>query len=128
MTEETVTQRLEAIRASIQAESVSYGDLAELQGLAAHIDAGDVDLLQWVTAEDSGDVAHLRDSITASKALNAAGNLWAGSHVGDWRDNEYLRGQVETLADLFGSPFEQDHDWDEVKDWYAAQIQLEASK
>ena len=43
----TVQDRLEAIRASIQAESVSYGELAELQGLAAHIGAGDVELLQW---------------------------------------------------------------------------------
>lgn len=49
----TVAQRLEAIRASIQRESVSYGELAELQDLSAHIDAGDVELLQWVTAEDA---------------------------------------------------------------------------
>lgn len=47
MTEATVTQRLEAIRASIRAENLSYGELAELQDLAAHIDAGDVELLQW---------------------------------------------------------------------------------
>lgn len=47
MSDEAVAQRLEAIRASIQAESVSYGGLAELQDLAAHIGAGDVELLQW---------------------------------------------------------------------------------
>lgn len=43
----SIQDRLEAIRASIRAESVSYGELAELQDLAAHIDAGDVELLQW---------------------------------------------------------------------------------
>lgn len=47
MTDKTVTQRLEAIRASIRAETLSYDEIVELESLAAHIDAGDVELLQW---------------------------------------------------------------------------------
>ena len=39
--------RLEYLRAQIRAESISYGEIAELQGLAEHIDPGDVELLQW---------------------------------------------------------------------------------
>jgi hypothetical protein len=38
--------RLEAIRASLRREDVSYGELAELQGLTAHIEPGDIELLE----------------------------------------------------------------------------------
>lgn len=39
--------RLEEIRKAIQAESVSYGELAELQDLTEFIEPGDVELLEW---------------------------------------------------------------------------------
>lgn len=39
--------RLESIRASIRAENVSYGELAELQDLVEFIAPGDDELLQW---------------------------------------------------------------------------------
>lgn len=39
--------RLEYLRGEIRAERISYGELAELQGLAAHIDPFDVELLEW---------------------------------------------------------------------------------
>jgi len=38
--------RLEALRAELRAEQISYGELAELQGLAEHIDPGDIELLE----------------------------------------------------------------------------------
>jgi hypothetical protein len=43
-----VLARLEEIRAEIRAERVSYGELAELQSLAAHIDEDDAELRSWV--------------------------------------------------------------------------------
>lgn len=43
----TPQERLEAIRTEIRAERVSQGELIELQGLAAHIEPGDVELLEW---------------------------------------------------------------------------------
>jgi hypothetical protein len=42
----TVQDRLEYLRAQLRAECISYGELAELQGLAAHIAPGDVELLE----------------------------------------------------------------------------------
>lgn len=39
--------RLAAIRSAIEAEDVSYGELAELQSLAAYIDPTDVVLREW---------------------------------------------------------------------------------
>lgn len=42
----TTAERLEYLRGEIRAERISYGELAELQTLAPHIDPGDVELLE----------------------------------------------------------------------------------
>ena len=46
-TSRKVIERLAAIRESIEAESVSWYDLAELQSLTKYIDPSDVLLLEW---------------------------------------------------------------------------------
>lgn len=43
----TTDERLADIRESIENESVSWGELAELQSLVEHIDPGDILLLEW---------------------------------------------------------------------------------
>ena len=48
-----IKQRLEELRAEIQAERISYGEIIELQSLAKHIDKGDVELLQWAGVEEN---------------------------------------------------------------------------
>lgn len=45
--EPTPQQRLEYLRGEIAAERISYSEIAELQGLADHIDPSDVELLAW---------------------------------------------------------------------------------
>ena len=40
-------KRLEELRAEIQAERISMGELLELQSLIPYIDKGDVELLEW---------------------------------------------------------------------------------
>jgi hypothetical protein len=47
--------RLEYLRGEIRAERISYGELAELQGLVAHIDPGDVELLEWAGVPEHTD-------------------------------------------------------------------------
>ena len=42
-----IKARLEYLRKEIEAERISYGEIAELQDLAAHIEPGDVLLLEW---------------------------------------------------------------------------------
>lgn len=44
-------------------------------------------------------------TITKEKAIEVAAELWVGSSADAMRASEYLRGQVELIADLFG------HDW-----------------
>lgn len=41
-----IKQRLEYLRGELRAGRISYGELAELQSLAAYIDPGDVELLE----------------------------------------------------------------------------------
>ena len=46
-TSQEIQDRLEYLRGEIEAERISYGELAELQDLADYIDPGDTLLLQW---------------------------------------------------------------------------------
>lgn len=41
-----ITRKLEYLRGELRAERISYGELAELQSLAKHIDTNDVELLE----------------------------------------------------------------------------------
>lgn len=43
--------RLEYLRGEIEAERISYGEIAELERLAKYIEPGDVVLLQWAAGE-----------------------------------------------------------------------------
>jgi hypothetical protein len=43
----TIQERLEYLRGEIRAERISYGEIAELQSLAEHIQPDDVELLEW---------------------------------------------------------------------------------
>ncbi len=66
MTDETTRRRLEYLRGEIDAERISYGELHELQGLAEHIEPGDVQLLEWAgVPEFPEDDAELIDVIQA---------------------------------------------------------------
>ena len=46
-TPQNIQDRLEYLRGEIEAERISYGEIAELEDLAAYIDPDDVQLLQW---------------------------------------------------------------------------------
>ena len=47
MTTKKAQERLEYLRGEIEAERISYGELAELQSLVKYIESGDVQLLEW---------------------------------------------------------------------------------
>ncbi len=49
-----VKERLEYLRGEIIAERISYGEIAELQSLAEHIQPDDVELLQWAGVPEKG--------------------------------------------------------------------------
>ena len=51
--EEEIKKRLEYLRGEIVAERISWGEIAELQSLSAHIDPGDVLLLEWAGVPES---------------------------------------------------------------------------
>lgn len=47
-----IEERLEYLRGEIEAERISYGEIAELQSLAEHIKPDDVVLLQWAGVKE----------------------------------------------------------------------------
>lgn len=52
MNTKEIKKRLEYLRKELRAERISYGELAELQSLAEHIDSGDVELLEAAGVEE----------------------------------------------------------------------------
>ena len=52
LTKAEIGERLEYVRGEIRAERISYGEVHELQCLAAHIDPEDVELLAWADAPE----------------------------------------------------------------------------
>ena len=54
-----IKERLEYLRGEIRKECISYGEIAELQSLAKHIEKDDVELLQWV----GDDIDRIRDEM-----------------------------------------------------------------
>lgn len=55
MTEKQITARLEYLRTQIDNECISYGEIAELESLAEHIEHHDIQLLQWTGEPEFGD-------------------------------------------------------------------------
>jgi hypothetical protein len=53
MTNEQITQRLEYLRGKIEAESISYREITDLQSLADHIDLSDTVLMEWAEMPES---------------------------------------------------------------------------
>jgi hypothetical protein len=50
--EEKIKETLEYLREQIRNENISYGEIAELQGLKEHISKDDVLLLEWAGVEE----------------------------------------------------------------------------
>ena len=67
-----IKARLEELRAELRAERISYGELAELQGLSAHIDPGDVELLEAAGIEENPPLAALRRAVSGKVASGEA--------------------------------------------------------
>lgn len=49
---EAIKKRLEELRQEIRSESISIGEIIELQSLAKYIDPSDVELLEWAGVEE----------------------------------------------------------------------------
>lgn len=55
-TSKTIRERLENLRVELRAERISYGELAELQSLRAHIEPSDNELLEAAGVPEGGGV------------------------------------------------------------------------
>jgi len=50
--EKEIKKRLAYLKKQIKNENISYGEIAELQGLAPYIANNDIELLQWAGVEE----------------------------------------------------------------------------
>lgn len=50
---QTIKKRLEELRQEIRSESISIGEIIELQSLAKYIDPSDVELLEWAGVNEN---------------------------------------------------------------------------
>jgi len=92
-TPKTITDRLEYLRGEIEAERISCEEIAELEGLAEHIELGDVLLLEWAGVPETTDKA--RYTPAPWEALDCT--IWSASGEGSfpiaqtashWADNK----------------------------------------
>lgn len=80
---DTVNERLEYLRGEIRAERISYGEIAELQGLADKIDPGDVELLEWAGVPEHPDVQFVsHGSVVLLSTGTEEGADWVEENVG----------------------------------------------
>lgn len=66
-----IKARLEYLRGELRAERISYFELSELQGLAEHIDASDVELLEAAGVPEAAPAARMLDAEELATVLCA---------------------------------------------------------
>jgi len=72
----TFKKRLEEIRKSIIVENISYGEIAELQGLIEYIDKNNVQLLEW---------AGVKEKLTRNEKVGTRKQDFTGGKCGNWQ-------------------------------------------
>jgi len=71
MTIQHAKQRLAYLRKAIEAEDISYGELAELQDLIPFIDPGDTLLLEWAGVPEFPDNQEFNSTHTLKEIKEA---------------------------------------------------------
>lgn len=95
-------ERLESLRAAIEAENISYGELAELQDLKAHIDPGDVLLLQWAGVPEFTRTIYVV-SFSPTGEMSAIGGFdWVPAENALWALHRYMEGVAAQTTDNAG--------------------------
>jgi len=70
-----IKRRLDYLRKEIEADRISYGEIAELQSLAEYIDPDDVLLLEWAGVEEKGRMGSSIPSATIARELVAVAKV-----------------------------------------------------
>lgn len=110
-----ITGRLEYLRSQIQAEDISYGEIAELQGLTEHIDPGDIELLQWAGVPEFPQKARIRVMVPAYFDVDMTVDAYMALTLDEREDVGFdVLGKYPTL-DLRNASFDVEdlYGWDE---------------
>jgi uncharacterized pyridoxal phosphate-containing UPF0001 family protein len=85
----SIKKRLEELRAELRAENISYGELLELQSLAKHIEAGDVELLESAGVPEFPEekMMTVKELIKKLETFNDQDQIVVGVHLdGEFQD------------------------------------------
>lgn len=83
-TTEDIKARLEYLRGELRAERISYGEIAELQSLAPHIDPSDVELLEAAGVPEKSEYEQQADSFLSRNGIRFRATL-SNSKSADWQ-------------------------------------------
>jgi hypothetical protein len=114
-----ISERLEYLRQELRAERISMGELIELQGLAKHIEPGDLELLEAAGVSEEEATSHAK-----AAAVNLAGQGVftivngrrqqlgsANEHIDDGsKYGKWITHEEPPLADPDGTPV-KGHGW-----------------
>lgn len=103
----SVQDRLGYLRNEIRAERISWGEIAELQGLAEHIGEGDVELLEWAGVPEWG-VAEVPDVTPYRVPRTIDGSTWRAEATA--ADGQLIGAEARTKArvlELFSEQWER---------------------
>ncbi len=86
-----IRKRLEHLRRELRAERISWGELAELQGLAKHIDPSDVELLEAAGVKESRRKSYNPDDeeMEGEDDFDLREEMREGGVIGDGRGGLY---------------------------------------
>ena len=114
MTTQEITARLEELRGELRGERISYGELAELQGLADHIADDDVELL-----EPAGVPEGSRDQIIKIQLpFSGFYETWHDTRIDEALEN-YFNYDYESGNDREPTEAESNAIWSADVDWSA---------
>jgi hypothetical protein len=85
----SIKKRLEELRLELRAENISYGELYELQSLAEHIEAGDVELLEAAGVPEFPEekMITVKELIKRLETFNNQDQVVIGVHIeGEFED------------------------------------------
>lgn len=140
---ETIAERLEYLRGEIDAERISYSELAELQSLAEHIDPSDVQLLEWAGVPEFPELCALcgqserehefsypgnpiRTETIEPGGTSEDGRVWPNGMVGAAVDPKHPGGMA--LQHYYQSPDAYDDDPEPEFDPDAGQYRSDAER
>lgn len=99
----TIQNRLEELRQALRSESISQGELCELQSLSHHIGRGDVELLEAAGVSEFIDISITVSGVAIITSNTDKGSDWLSENVTDAEGEPIYAEQANAEAIALGA-------------------------